>query len=315
MASNEDYGIEDISPSNSPEPEGLSSDDESETSPRPVKRRIAHKEMRNIDKGNETERIASGSDSRPLGENHPEKEEDKNSKHDSNKGEMKIGEALSNSDFEDISEEGEENEAFSPMEDDDPEDNMENVGSPTSKNSVSADDDSDFEKDNEEIASFENKHEGGEQRELSPVSSLDLPDEKKSDDGEKLSPVSTPDLLDENKANPDERETSPISSPDQIDETKADNKESDMSPVLSPDLAEAPKQDGAGDDDYIDAPVPSPFSDIGDITGPDHAIISDILKETGEGSHISPELEGFAAHLENSDNADQMTITAEGNYV
>ena len=56
-------------------------------------------------------------------------------------------------------------------------------------------------------------------------------------------------------------------------------------------------EDALGDED-VDAPVPSPFSDIGDISGVENAMISDILKETNNGQHMSPVLDGFAENLD-----------------
>jgi len=56
-------------------------------------------------------------------------------------------------------------------------------------------------------------------------------------------------------------------------------------------------EEALGDED-VDAPVPSPFSDIGDISGVENAMISDILKETNNAQHMSPVLDGFAENLD-----------------
>lgn len=49
--------------------------------------------------------------------------------------------------------------------------------------------------------------------------------------------------------------------------------------------------------------VPSPFSDIGDISGAENAMITDILKESSHPHHIPSALEGFAQNLETIDDS------------
>ena len=280
MASNEDYGVEDISPTNSSGDE--SSDDESVSDGRPPNRRIAHKEMKHLmnetEKGNNTQPVeAPKTESSVLAEEKPQKDDladanievnasaersndnkpEKNSNIQTTDEQIphekeKTDPGLSTStDFEDISDEGEENEAFSPMED-------ENA----------------------------NNDDGISQ---SPVS--DTPkDELRKEIAKQDSPADPQDNVDE-KVYPEE-----ILSFDEPTDSK---------PYLGQDV----------DDNYIEAPIPSPFSDIGDISGSDHAIISDILKETGDGNHISSELEGFATQLQNLDEpVDIPYATRDGIY-
>lgn len=72
-------------------------------------------------------------------------------------------------------------------------------------------------------------------------------------------------------------------------------------PLTSIDLAKDPPGEGILEEDDIDAPVPSPFSDIGDISGAENAMISDILKETSHEHHISPAFQEFSESLEGID--------------
>ncbi len=245
--------IEDVTPLGSPEEQ--SSDDESDSSPMPqetAKRRIAHKEMKNISPTQEDE--TEEKENEQLVTEIEELVQDQMGQKDSyetsddlriekstesfkeNAEEnTKSKQASSHSpNFEDISDE-ENNEAFSPTEDDNQ--NDANLDSASDNNT-------DTEKDN--VIGTEN----------------DL---------------------------------------DNIN----DNEEQDQSHLQDDD-----------EEDYIDAPVPSPFSDIGDISGPEHAIISDILKETSDGNHISPELEGFATELDKPDDPVTLPVSpSEGNFL
>ncbi|XP_065056121.1 IWS1-like protein isoform X2 [Rhopilema esculentum] len=217
MASNEEYDVEDITPSNSPDNDSDEDEDDA-VPPRPAGKRIAHKEMRNIDDdvGQEAAPVEGEDQSKDF-ENGDDDERPKDTS------------------FEDISGD-EENEAFSAGEEES-EDDQAVTGSP--ENSVNiADKESDVSDNEESTQVDESKH----------LSDVD------------------------------------------------DNKEE--SPNLNENTEE--QQDHA-DADYIDAPIPSPFSDIGDISGAENAMITDILKETNRADHISPELEGFAHSLESTD--------------
>ena len=81
-----------------------------------------------------------------------------------------------------------------------------------------------------------------------------------------------------------------------------DGDNADNTIISSPQESNSDSENNVSDDDVldidVDAPVPSPFSDIGDISGPENAMISDILKETNNARDISPVLDGFAENFD-----------------
>eukprot|EP00794_Sanderia_malayensis_P010728 gene10728-11876_t len=171
------------------------------------------------------------------------------------------------SDFQDISDEDEEDETFSPTTNDNNQDEMDEEHVESSSNANINEEDSIVKGNN--AFSHEN----------------------------------TSDIID-NVDNKDSREK------ENEEETVEDEEEGEIEKQQERLTVEAGMNDGTreDEDEYIDAPVPSPFSDIGDLSGSDHAIISDILKETSHGNHISPELEGFASKLEKFEEPEKLPV-------
>ena len=316
MASTHEYGIEDITPSNSPDNDTDSDDDEPYI--RPAGSRIAHKEMKNI----EIEKQQS-IDNEDEKEGSDELEEKQDEDDDS---------PLQKADFEDISSDDDgENEAFSPTEEDQEDQDM---ASPVSEDGTPAGSPL-SPQDGFPAGSPLSPHQDGSpagsplspeggspagsplspQDGTSAGSPLSLQDgtpagspvspQDGTPAGSPVSPISpatpghaTPEKDSPNEPASKEDDKSKDSSAADATEPKGLGSPEEMPDFDIPETKEPEKE---GDTDLIDAPIPSPFSDIGDISGGEHAIITDILNQTGSGNHITSELEGFAQSLESAE--------------
>ena len=342
MASSHEYGIEDITPSNSPDNESDSDDDEPYI--RPAGSRIAHKEMKNIEIekqhsiDNEDEK--EGSDELDVAEEKQGKDDDS---------------PVQKADFEDISSDDDgENEAFSPTEEDQEDQDMASpvsedgtpAGSPLSPQDgfpagspLSPQDGilahsplspQDGSPTHSPLSPQDGTPVGSP---LSPQDGIPVHGPLSPQDGSPAHSPSSPQdgtpagsPLSPQDGTPAGSPVSPISpatpgpatpendSPNEpfskVDDCSKDSSMADAteakdvgSPEEMPDfdIPETKEPEKEGDTDLIDAPIPSPFSDIGDISGGEHAIITDILNQTGSGSHITSELEGFAQSLESAE--------------